>query len=161
MDEPRAKPSDSIEIAIASLDRRLDDKISTVAKDVEALDRLIAARLSEVNTKIAAQADKVELALTASDKAISKAENATEKRFEAVNEFRSTLSDQARDFLARGEYGANHAALVDKLDALTARIGRIEAIKTGGREAFTGLYLFLGIILAAATIVGLVIGLKH
>jgi UDP-N-acetylglucosamine transferase subunit ALG13 len=42
-------------------------------------------------------------ALAASDRAVSKAETASEKRFDAVNEFRATLADQQRNLMPRLE----------------------------------------------------------
>ncbi len=46
---------------------------------------------------------KTQGALAAADKAVTKAEIATEKRFEGVNEFRSTLADQAARLMPREE----------------------------------------------------------
>jgi hypothetical protein len=40
------------------------------------------------------------------EKAIAKAETATERRFEGVNEFRAQLSDQAARFITRDELSA-------------------------------------------------------
>jgi hypothetical protein len=51
------------------------------------------------------------------EKAIVKAEAATEKRFEGVNEFRAQLSDQAARFVTRDEL----AALEDKMVGLLER----------------------------------------
>ena len=53
-------------------------------------------RFSDLDTKTT-------LALTAADKAVTKAETATEKRFEGVNEFRGALSDQAANLMSRVE----------------------------------------------------------
>jgi len=44
---------------------------------------------------------EVKLALDAAQTAVTKAETATEKRFDAVNEFRGQLSDQAASFMPR------------------------------------------------------------
>lgn len=46
---------------------------------------------------------KTTLALAAADKAVTKAEIATEKRFEGVNEFRGALSDQTAKLFPREE----------------------------------------------------------
>jgi hypothetical protein len=46
-------------------------------------------------------AKAVDAALAAAKEAVIKAETATEKRFESVNEFRQTLSDQTRHFITR------------------------------------------------------------
>ncbi len=60
------------------------------------------------------------LALAAADKAVTKAETATEKRFEGVNEFRQTLADQANTLLPRSE--ANNR--FENLDMEIKRLGR-------------------------------------
>jgi Flp pilus assembly protein TadB len=53
-----------------------------------------------------AQTKAIDAALLAAKEAVTKAENATEKRFESVNEFRDTLSDQAATFITRVEYAS-------------------------------------------------------
>lgn len=79
--------------------------------------------------------------------AINKAETATEKRFEGVNEFRATLSDQQKTFLTAAEYKSAHQNLVDLVNAsakttadtiLTQkeRIDKIENMKTGGQSTW-------------------------
>ena len=45
----------------------------------------------------------VQAALNAAEKAVTKAETASEKRFDAVNEFRAQLADQAQTFIPRAE----------------------------------------------------------
>ncbi len=49
------------------------------------------------------------------DKAVSKAETAAEKRFESVNEFRSTLSDQQRNLMPRDEANIRFEALTHEI----------------------------------------------
>ena len=68
------------------------------------------------------QADKVALALEAADKAITKAETATEKRFDSVNEFRATLADQSDAMLRKSEYRTNHDALIATVKALGEKL---------------------------------------
>ncbi len=57
--------------------------------------------------------EMVEAAFESAQTAITKADIATEKRFEGVNEFRAALSDQAQHFVTRDAL----IALSDKLDA--------------------------------------------
>ncbi len=51
-------------------------------------------------------------------------------KFESVNEFRATLSDQAASFLPRDSFDRQHLALVDKLEtqakALSDRVDAVE-----------------------------------
>ncbi len=61
--------------------------------------------------------EMVDAAFASAQKAIDKADIATEKRFEGVNEFRAALSDQSRDFITRDAL----VSLADKLDAQITR----------------------------------------
>jgi len=60
----------------------------------------------------------VEAALASAEKAVTKAEVATEKRFEGVNEFRATLADQAATLMPRAEAEIRFASLLAKIDSL-------------------------------------------
>ena len=57
-------------------------------------------------------------ALASADKASLKADSATEKRFEGVNEFRATLSDQAARLIPRAEVEQIIKGVNDKVDDL-------------------------------------------
>jgi hypothetical protein len=84
-------------------------------------------------------ADKaIQAALASAEKAVSKAEQATERRFEAVNEFRGQLADQTGTFLPRTEYGAAHAGLVDRINVITERIAAIELRITSRLDSDAG-----------------------
>jgi flagellar basal body-associated protein FliL len=63
------------------------------------------------------------------DRAVTKAEIATEKRFESVNEFRATLADQQRMLIPRLEYEVAHKALLEKLEDAQDRLEKLENIK--------------------------------
>lgn len=86
-----------------------------------------------------AQTKAIDAALLAAKEAVTKAETATEKRFESVNEFRQTLSDQAGTFVSRIEF-----------NSLKERMDRGEG-KSSGLSAAWG-YL-IGLAGAAAAIV--------
>lgn len=73
-----------------SLKEYINDKLDNLEKSID-------VRFQSVSTT-------TDSALAAADKATLKAEIATEKRFESVNEFRSTLSDQAAKFIIRSEF---------------------------------------------------------
>ncbi len=99
--------------------------------------RLEKERDRRYNQRSVAQDDAVKAALATSKEAVVKAESATEKRFDSVNEFRQTLSDQAANFLGRNEYSASHKALEDKVSALAERIATNES-SAKGRMAGVG-----------------------
>jgi len=95
-----------------------DQELIALKERVAALDRLFTAQLS-------AQDEKVQLALSSAEKAITKAEIATEKRFEGVNEFRSALSDQASTFATRAVVDTQLEALRDRVGDLSGQVSRL------------------------------------
>jgi len=88
--------------------------------DAVSLREHILALLAEMDRRfdaaIAAQDKAVQIAMIASEKAVVKAEIAAEKRFEAGNEFRGQLADQAATFMPRAEAEQRMAALAEKVD---------------------------------------------
>jgi len=89
---------------------------------IVALRQLMDERDRRYEERFEATDQKTSLALTASEKAVTKAEVATEKRFDAQNEFRGQLKDQASTFVPRAEADSKFRNLEEK----------IESIKTGG-----------------------------
>lgn len=80
-----------------------------------------------------AQSDALRAALLVVKEAVVKAESATEKRFESVNEFRQTLTDQASTFMPRKESEALYRSITDKLDAIEKAQDRLSAEREGVR----------------------------
>jgi hypothetical protein len=91
---------------------------AALAAAEKAVDRQADQLQREFHEHLVQYRHEVTLAFEASDRAISKAETATEKRFESVNEFRAQLNDQATKFLGRAEYDAAHSSLVAKVEEL-------------------------------------------
>lgn len=81
------------------------------------LDERYTAQQSAMTTAFSSAQREVQAALASAEKAVAKAEVAADKRFEAVNEFRAQLSDQATRFYTRVEAEAAHHAISDKVDA--------------------------------------------
>lgn len=79
----------------------LDTLEKHLSQQIGALDKFCSAAFAQSK-------ERVDMALAASDKAITKAELTTDKRFEGVNEFRAALSDQANSFMPRSEYSVQH-----------------------------------------------------
>jgi hypothetical protein len=80
--------------------------------------------LKERDEKINQKFESIELAVT-------KADEATEKRFESVNEFRAQLADQQRTFILRSEYEAGHKELTNRVDDIKLEVEKINNEKTG------------------------------
>jgi hypothetical protein len=79
---------------------------------------------------------KTTLALAAADKAVTKAEIATEKRFEGVNEFRSTLADQAANLMPRAEAMSKFDNVYKDIDSLEKDVQKMreQGSTVTGRE---------------------------
>lgn len=83
------------------------------------LDRVLSRRMDDADRAIQA-------ALVSAEKAAARANDANEKRFEGVNEFRKALSDQTATFIPRAEYDAAHTALGARVDANAERVAALE-----------------------------------
>jgi hypothetical protein len=113
-----------------------------------------------MNQRFADQDKAVQAALLAAKEAVLKAEVASEKRFESVNEFRAQLADQTNTLMPRAEVNTRFDSLSEKISDLTSRITRTEASTTGsqltvGRViAIVGVFVaFLGIILSLVVLI--------
>lgn len=85
---------------------------------------------------LAATKESVSVAMSASEKAIVKAEMAAEKRFESLNEFRQQLADQQATFARSDLVNQRADALEKKIDEV-ARLG--EARATDSRDRLTAI----------------------
>ena len=93
-----------------------------------------------------AQTKAIDAALQAAKEAVIKAEIATEKRFEAVNEFRGTLTDQAATFVSRAEFNAVRQAYDDRIAALTTRLDKDEGKSAGLSSGWGYIVAVIGIL---------------
>lgn len=105
-------------------------------------------------TLIDAHAERIALALAAADKAVSKAETATEKRFESVDEFRQTLSDQTKSLVSKVEFDAVRDISAVRIADLASRLDKTEG-KAVGLNA--GWVYLIGGLSVAATLASLVV----
>lgn len=114
-----------------------------------------------LNERINAVERRSEARFTAMQQAVDLALEATERRFEGVNEFRSTLSDQAQHFVTVDTLNA----IVERLEAKTERnrdtiievskrIDRREGQESGSRLTKGSFYAAFG---AAIAFIGLMI----
>jgi thioesterase domain-containing protein len=76
----------------------------------------VAAALARLDEQVAALTALTAVRDEAADRAVLKAEAANEKRFEAVNEFRTQLAAQAASFAARETVDAQILGLREKHD---------------------------------------------
>ena len=90
------------------------------------LDERYATQTKALDAAFKAAEQAVAVALANAEKATVKAEDASEKRFEGVNEFRKALSDQTSTFIPRAEYDTAHASLADRVTANADRLAALE-----------------------------------
>lgn len=127
---------------MAESDRRVFDRLHEMDRRYEERYR---EQKENVTTAFASAEKAVNAALAASKEAVLKAEFASERRFEGVNEFRSALADQQRTLMPRSEFESIVSAQDAKIDALEKRQDRQE-----GRGA--GIKDFIGWIIAAIAV---------
>jgi hypothetical protein len=134
--------------AVKEIDTKSQMRHETAIAAVNALDTKFFDRLG-------AQQALIDLRAKMNDIAIDKANEANEKRFASVNEFRTTLSDQAREFITTPVLTARTGQLSSQLEALdrqsrlsfegvqntmnglASRLDRGEASNAGQRQAKT------------------------
>ena len=130
-------------MVITGNDKRYEERFAASQKALE---------LGLMGTK-----SEISLALAAADRAVQKAEVATEKRFESVNEFRGTLDSQQRTLIPRSEVAvlveglsekiANVTKVVDEQKAIIAKLQAERQGVVGGwgyAAGAVGLFLALG-----------------
>jgi hypothetical protein len=105
---------------------------------------------------ILAQDKAVQIAMVASEKAVVKAEVAAEKRFEANNEYRSQLTEQAATFMPRAEAEQRLSQMLESISELKqAQSGR--GGRDAGATATRALFLALGAL--GLTLLGVVVAI--
>ena len=141
---------------------------TSAATDVSLREYLMAqidAAERRADLRFEAMKEQVAAAFASSQRAIDKADEATEKRFEGVNEFRSALSDQATRFVTTETLKALGDKLEagitrnrEDLDALSSRIDLRQGQEVGARLSYGNIAALLGV---AATIIGIVVVLAN
>lgn len=91
------------------------------------------------------------LALSVAKDAVSKAETAAEKRFDSVNEFRSTLKDQQQTLMPRVEAESRLKGIEERMALIQNRLDII----TGNKQGTDWLW---GVLIAAAIGAAIIFG---
>ena len=148
-------------------DRRLEQYATNAAV---ALDTARASAVALLLAKEAAVNDQIEsqhresavainsvretmsVSLTNQATAVAKAEDANEKRFASVNEFRATLSDQATKFIARSEVEQRFTSMNEKIVDMSSRMDRNEGRGSGLNAGWGYLVAGLGLLLTVVSV---------
>jgi predicted negative regulator of RcsB-dependent stress response len=105
-----------------------------------------------VQAALSAARTAVDAALSAAKAAVDKAEATSDKRFEAVDEFRIALMEQQRLLMPRMEQEAINKAQNDKHLAYDKQFERLSGQRMGIQNAFAAAMAIGGFLLAAASI---------
>lgn len=147
-----------IEAALESADKRVEAlRAEMVLRDTAGKDLLYAESKSNDI--------RVREAFEASEKAISKAEAATDKRFDGVNAFREQLADQVQQFLPREVAEAQIAELRKLVSLNTERLDIERGSQRGATDfrsnnrASTG--LVVAMVSAGVAVLGLIVVLAN
>ena len=150
-----------------NLQQQLDQRMAALQV---LLDQRYAAQTRAFEVARDTALDSVRAALASAETAVAKAEIATEKRFESVNEFRASLADQTSSFMTRDEVNvriqslttttSRNAELIAALELrLTSRLDTLSASRAGASEAVSERRLSQNAVVSLAVAVILVIGL--
>jgi hypothetical protein len=121
---------------------------------VDNLKTLIDANDKNYNQRFENVLQATQSALAASDRAVTKAEMASEKRFDAVNEFRATLADQQRSFIPRNEVEVITKGINDRMEKVENSI-ILQAGKGQGMSSLWG--YIVGVVGVVIAIISLLI----
>jgi hypothetical protein len=122
------------------------------------LDERYQTQTTALTAAFAAAERAVQTALLAAKEATNKAELAADKRFDAVNEFRAQLTDQAATFMPRKEADVVLSSLSERVSALTSRIDRSQGKSSGLDKAWA---LLVAAVVAVGGVVAAVVAITN
>jgi hypothetical protein len=135
---------------LAEMDRRYTQRAEAQTAMLAEIDRRYeqryAAQVRAVDAAFLAQQTAMRADLAAQKEAVTKAENAADKRFELLNELRSGVATKEA-----------HEALEKRVNELAARLDKTEGRSTGLNAGWV--YL-LGAVAAMGTIVSLILAYR-
>jgi len=131
---------------------------AATAASEKALTVAMAASEKALTAALDAQKQAAIAALDATRLAIIKAESATERRFEAVNEWREAMNDRERNLMPRIEADNRLGALSSKVADLTDRVNATAGRSSGIGDSWKTL---VALVAALAAIISTVVLLAN
>lgn len=178
LDQRFTRADERTQLLQEEMDRRLAALQEELDRRFEQLNRFLDERYASEIRAFSTGRDNamsaVNAALKSAETAVAKAEQATEKRFDSVNEFRKTLTDQAAEFPTRKEVSAQLAVIAETAANNAKALKEIElrftsrldtmAGKEGGAASYRSerrldIGQIIAVIVMLAVIAGLVISL--
>lgn len=127
-------------------------ELKEITERLARIDERVSANEKFVMLNLASQKEAVQAAMAASEKAISRADTAIEKRLESVNEFRGQQKDLIATLVTRNEYNQGHTALEEKVSDVASRLDKIQGTEKG---IGIGWAVFLGTIAVLSSLVSI------
>ena len=146
----------AIDYLLAVISEKHAHTLTLIAGNDKRYEERFAASQKALELGLAGQKSEISAALNAADRAVLKAETATEKRFESVNEFRGTLDNQQRTLIPRSEVDVLVRGLEEKISSITKIIDGLQAESREQRSERRGVQGGWGYAVGAA---GLIIAL--
>jgi hypothetical protein len=116
--------------SVAILALKLATEAAALASDLRYQQRF-TAQSDALSAAFAAAKEAVAAARDAQDRAVLKAEVAADKRFESVNEFRKTLTDQQQTFMPRAQVDEIARGLTDKFTTMKEQVDGLLSERMG------------------------------
>lgn len=148
----------AIDYVLAIINEKDEHLRTLIAGNDKRYEQRFDASQKALELGLAGQKAEITTALTAADRAVSKAELATEKRFESVNEFRGTLDQQQRTLIPRSEVDVLVRGLDEKIAQLTKQMDQLSAERLGIKGGWGYAVGAAGFVLLVATFVMRVFG---
>lgn len=126
--------------------------------EIEFLRQLMDERDVRYQQRFDAQNKAIDSALVSADRAVTKAEVATEKRFESMNEIRGAMDDAAKNYISRVEVEAWREQSRENVTKLDSRITTIEGLSTGREK---GKLDYNALIMMAIGVTALIVAFFH
>jgi hypothetical protein len=124
---------------------------------IEANDKRYNQRFDDAKTAVDAALNAaktaVGAALDAQKEAVAKAEQASEKRFDGVNEFRETLSDQQRTLIPRAEADLRFGNIEKELATLKSGNAERRGKQIGASSLWAAIIAGVSVLVALASAV--------
>lgn len=149
------------EWTVGTVRKYLEAQITGLREIIEANDKRYTERfqglIDTFAQAIAAVKEAVTTALATAERANTKAENANDKRFEGVNEFRNSLSDQSRLLMPRLEVEALFRGLKEDIGKLEKSQQSTAGRSSGVRDSWAVLAAIAALLISIGSVVVLAV----
>lgn len=142
VDQLRSEMLDRLELLDRQQKQLMDERDRQYAQRFGAQQEALVATLTAAEKSVAA-------ALASAKEAVTKAENAANDRFESVNEFRQTLSDQTRSFVSKDAFDA----LEKQVNNNTSRLDQNSGADRGEVDTWAWIIALVAVLFAAGSFV--------